>query len=72
MSNKTVRRDTRVTEAQFHDELEQPSPDNATLGGWLTRGDAVAGGFDDLLRDSVIAELKVKRKKSVRSITALN
>jgi hypothetical protein len=35
------------------------------LGGRLTRRDRVAGGFDDLLHDSVIAELKVERNKAI-------
>ena len=36
-----------------------------TLGGRLTRRDPVAGGFDDLLHDDVIAELKVERNKAI-------
>jgi hypothetical protein len=65
MFDKVFRRGTRVTEAHFHHELEQRLRSDATLGGRLTRRDAVAGGFDDLLHHSVIAELKVKRKTAV-------
>jgi hypothetical protein len=65
MFDKTFRRGTRVTEPQFHDELEQRLRNDPTLGGRLTRRDAVAGGFDDLLHDSLIAELKVERRKAV-------
>jgi len=35
------------------------------IGGRLTRGDPVAGGFDDLLHDDIIAELKVSRGKPI-------
>jgi hypothetical protein len=65
MFDKTFRLGTRVTEAQFHDELERRLRDDQTLGGRLTRRDAVAGGFDDLLHDAIIAELKVERRKAV-------
>jgi hypothetical protein len=65
MFHKTFRLGTRVTEAQFHDELERRLRDDETLGGRLTRRDAVAGGFDDLLHDTIIAELKVERRKAV-------
>jgi hypothetical protein len=52
-------------EGQFHDELEQRLRNDPTLGGRLTRRDRVGGGFDDLLHDSVIAELKVERNKAI-------
>jgi hypothetical protein len=65
MFDKVFRRGTRVTEGQFHDELEQRLRNDPTLGGRLTRRDRVAGGFDDLLHDSVIAELKVERNKAI-------
>jgi hypothetical protein len=61
MFEKTFRRGARVTEGDFHDELERLLSDDPELGGRLTRRDAVAGGFDDLLHDDVIAELKVSR-----------
>ena len=65
MFEKTFQKGTRVTEAQFHDELEKRLRTNPELCGRLTRRDAVAGGFDDLLHDDVIAELKVERNKPV-------
>jgi hypothetical protein len=65
MFDKVFRRGTRVTEGQFHDELEQRLRNDPILGGRLTRRDRVAGGFDDLLHDSVIAELKVERNKAI-------
>jgi len=65
MFDRAFRRGTRVTEAQFHDELERHLRADPELGGRLTRRDAVAGGFDDLLHDDVIAELKVERTTPV-------
>jgi hypothetical protein len=65
MFEKTFRRGTRVTEKMFHDELEKHLRADPELDGRLTRRDAVAGGFDDLLHDDVIAELKVERDKPV-------
>jgi hypothetical protein len=61
MFNKTFMRGSRVSEAEFHDELERRLRADPELEGRLTRRDAVAGGFDDLLHDDVIAELKVSR-----------
>jgi hypothetical protein len=61
MFERTFRAGSRVTEAQFHDELERLLRADPELEGRLTRRDAVAGGFDDLLHDDVIAELKVSR-----------
>lgn len=49
----------------FHDELETRLQADTELGGRLTRRDAVAGWFGDLLHDDVIAELKVARDKPV-------
>lgn len=51
-----------VTEQQFHDDLERRLREDPELGGRLTRRDPVAGGFDDLLHDDVVAELKVEKK----------
>lgn len=59
MFDKTFMRGSRVSEAEFHDELERLLRADPELEGRLTRRDAVAGGFDDLLHDDVIAELKV-------------
>lgn len=59
MFEKTFMRGAKVSEAQFHDELERLLRADPELGGRLTRRDAVAGGFDDLLHDDVIVELKV-------------
>ena len=65
MFSKTFMRGARVSEKIFHDELESRLRADPELGGRLTRRDAVAGGFDDLLHDDVIAELKVVRGKTV-------
>lgn len=64
--DKMFRKGVRVTEAMFHDELERVLRADPELEGRLTRRDAVAGGFDDLLHDDVIAELKVVRDRPVR------
>jgi hypothetical protein len=61
MFTKTFMKGTRVSEAEFHDELERRLRADPELESRLTRRDAVAGGFDDLLHDDVIAELKVSR-----------
>ncbi len=61
MFEKTFMRGSRVSEAEFHDELERLLRADPELEGRLTRRDAVAGGFDDLLHDDVIAEFKVSR-----------
>jgi hypothetical protein len=61
MFQKTFMRGSKVSEAEFHDELERLLRADPELEGRLTRRDAVAGGFDDLLHDDVIAELKVSR-----------
>lgn len=65
MFEKIYRRGTKVTEAVFHDEFERRLREDPELGGRLTRRDAVAGGFDDLLHDEVIAELKVARDGAI-------
>jgi hypothetical protein len=62
MFDRTFRRGASVKESQFHDELERRLRADPTLEGRLTRRDEVAGGFDDLLHDDVIAELKVNRE----------
>jgi len=61
MFEKTFKRGTRVTEAEFHDGLERLLRADPELQNRLTRRDTVAGGFDDLLHDDIIAELKVSR-----------
>jgi hypothetical protein len=61
MFERTFRRGSRVSEGEFHDELERLLREDSELKGRLSRRDAVAGGFDDLLHDDVIAELKVSR-----------
>ncbi len=65
MFTKTFMRGTHVTEQMFHDEIEQLLRDDPELEGRLTRRDAVAGGFDDLLHDDIIAELKVEKRTAV-------
>jgi hypothetical protein len=64
--DKTFRSGTNITEKQFHDEFEERLKSDPALEGRLSRRDAVAGGFDDLLHDDIIAELKVE-KKTTRS-----
>lgn len=64
MFEKTFMKGTKVTEAEFHDELETHLRADPELGGRLTRRDPVAGGFDDLLHDDVINELKVNPPRS--------
>ncbi len=65
MFTKTFMRGTQVSETMFHDEIERLLRDDPDLEGRLTRRDAVAGGFDDLLHDDVIAELKVPKGSPV-------
>ena len=61
MFEKTFMRGAHVDEGLFHNELERILRADPELDGRLTRRDAVAGGFDDLLHDDVIAELKVSK-----------
>lgn len=58
MFEKTFMQGSKVGEARFHNELERLLRADPELGGRLTRRDRVAGGFDDLLHDDVIVELK--------------
>lgn len=62
MFTKRFMKSQYVSEGTFHDELERLLREDPELQGRLTRRDAVAGGFDDLLHDDVIAELKVERR----------
>ena len=62
MFTKRFMRSGHVSEGLFHDEMEQLMRDDPELEGRLSRRDAVAGGFDDLLHDDVIVELKVERQ----------
>ena len=61
MFEKTFGRSSRVSEGEFPNELERLLREDPELNGRLSRRDPVAGGFDDLLHDDVIAELKVSR-----------
>jgi len=61
MFTKRFMKSQYVTEKLFHDEMERILREDPELEGRLTRRDAVAGGFDDLLHDDVIVELKVER-----------
>lgn len=61
MFDKAFRAGRKITEQQFHDALEDRLRDDPELEGRLTQRDAVAGGYDDLLHDDVIAELKVEK-----------
>jgi hypothetical protein len=61
----TYKRGTRVTERQFHDDLEARLRADSRLGGRLTRNDPRALGYLDLDHDGVTAELKVERKTPV-------
>ena len=65
MFQKTFMAKAKVTEAQFHDELERLLRADRELQGRLSRRDAVAGGFDDLLHDDIIVELKVSHGSPV-------
>jgi hypothetical protein len=65
MFQKTFMDKAKVTEAQFHDELERLLRADPELQGRLNRRDPVAGGFDDLLHDDVIVELKVSHGSPV-------
>ena len=62
MFTKRFMRSGYVSEGLFHDEMEQLMRDDPELEGRLSRRDAVAGGFDDLLHDDIIVELKVERQ----------
>jgi hypothetical protein len=61
MFDGVFRSGRKVTEQEFHDRLEARLLEDPLLGGRLSRRDRVAGGFDDLLHDDVIAELKVEK-----------
>ncbi|WP_191300133.1 hypothetical protein [Lentzea cavernae] len=61
MFNRVFRAGQRVTEQQFHDDLEQRLLGDPTLGGRVARRDPLAGGFDDLRHDNIVAELKVEK-----------
>jgi hypothetical protein len=62
MFDRQFRKGTRVTEQQFHNALEDLLKEDAGLGGRLSRRDALAGGFDDLRHDAIVAELKVVKR----------
>ncbi len=62
MFDKLIKAGGRVTEKQFHDRFEKLLLSDEQLGGRVTRRDPVAGGFDDLMHDDIVAELKVERK----------
>lgn len=62
MFTKRFMRSGYVGEGEFHNEMERLLRDDPELEGRLTRRDAVAGGFDDLLHDDVVVELKVERQ----------
>lgn len=57
----------KVTEADFHDRLESKLLADPALGGRVSRRDPIAGGFDDLMYDGIVAELKVE-KTTPRSV----
>jgi hypothetical protein len=57
----------QVTEAYFHNRLEELLLQDPTLRGRLSRRDPIAGGFDDLMHDGIVAELKVE-KRTPRSV----
>lgn len=61
MFDGAFRSGRKVTEQEFHDKLEARLLEDPLLEGRLSRRDKVAGGFDDLLHDDVIAELKVEK-----------
>lgn len=51
----------KVSEGEFHDELESKLLADSTLGGRISRRDPIAGGYDDLMHDGIVAELKVEK-----------
>lgn len=51
----------KVSEGQFHDTLETKLVADPALGGRVTRRDPLSGGFDDLMHDGIVAELKVEK-----------
>lgn len=61
MFDGAFRSGRKVSEQEFHDKLEARLLEDPILEGRLSRRDKVAGGFDDLLHDDVIAELKVEK-----------
>jgi hypothetical protein len=61
MFDGAFRSGRKVSEQEFHDKLEARLLEDPLLEGRLSRRDKVAGGFDDLLHDDVIAELKVEK-----------
>lgn len=65
MFDNIFRKGSTITEAVFHNELERRLREDPELEGRISRRNAVAGGFDDLLHDNIVAELKVARDKAV-------
>jgi hypothetical protein len=52
----------RISEGNFHDDLERRLRADPTLGGRLERRTPSGGGYLDLLHDMINAELKVEHK----------
>jgi len=50
----------KVSEDEFHDELELKLLADSTLGGRISRRDPLEGGSDNLMHDGIVAELKVE------------
>jgi hypothetical protein len=63
--DQAYRLGTRVTEAEFHNDLEARLLRDESLGGRVTRRNARSGGFLDLDHDQITAELKVERDTPV-------
>lgn len=63
----TYKRGTKVTERQFHDDLEARLRSDSRLNGRLTRNNRRALGYLDLDHDGITAELKVERKTPVNA-----
>jgi len=63
--NKKYKRGTKVSERQFHDDLDAMLRADPELGGRVERGTPLALGFLDVRHDSITAELKVERKTPV-------
>lgn len=68
--DKRYKRGTRVTEAQFHDDLFDALKAEPELEGRLDRGTALGLGYLDVRHDGIVSELKVERRTPVTKQTA--
>ncbi|MET9221726.1 hypothetical protein ABZX65_23565 [Streptomyces sp. NPDC003300] len=61
--DQLFRRGRYVTEARFHDEVEQRLQQDPLLGGRVARATRQGLGITDVVHDGVTCELKVERSK---------